>query len=96
VWACLVPGHTEAWFDGDTARCAHYGCGLTSEHTEGYAALVRAAERRRVAVDVEVARRETAAAAYRAAADMAIRTGAVDELGAALLRRAAEVERGES
>jgi hypothetical protein len=97
MWACLVPGHTEAWLDGDVARCAHLGCALTSEHTEAFAALVRATERRRVAVEVEVARREAAAAAYRqaAAADTCADPGNGFALRGWCTLRAAEVERGE-
>lgn len=112
VWACLAPGHTEVRWDGDTARCAHLGCPLTSELTGAFAELVRAAERRRVAVDVEVSRRDAAAAAYRAAAATVLRAaesgpssgpqwpagaaGVADELAAALLRRATDVEQGQS
>lgn len=49
TWACLNPGHDQVQWVGDVAMCTHLGCGLTSRITAEHDALVRAAERRRLA-----------------------------------------------
>lgn len=50
VWTCINPEHRRCTWTGDVATCDE--CGLTSEHTRHWMALLSATVLRRVARDL--------------------------------------------